>query len=363
MNKKMVQLLGIILSLCLSSFSLSPVSRAEEKARVPTTEMLALAAEYNRSVGGQTLVVMHQGNVILEEYTNGGRKDKRMMLASGTKSFNGIVALAAIEDGIITLEEKVCDSLTEWNQDPLKSQITYQHLLTLTSGLDPGPTDGKSKKLTWNQIIQLPMTGTPGKQFVYGSAHFNTFGEALQRYTKKLFGETYEQYLKRRILDPIGVKVFWGMRCKDGNPQVAGGAYMTAMDWAKFGEWVRNKGFIQDKQIIEADLFDLLTQGSEENPAYGLTWWLKEPVSKEQIKKIPLLRGDMGQIANSDWVPEDLFMAAGAGKQLLYIIPSLELVVVRQAPLGNEKYYRDMEFLSLLLRGQKLEEPVCGSKT
>jgi CubicO group peptidase (beta-lactamase class C family)/predicted dienelactone hydrolase len=339
--------------LCIFCFSIIPTSLADTSAQVPNQEMLSLAKEYNRSVGGQTLVVMHQGKVILEDYANGGKKERFMMLASGSKSFNGIVALAAIEDGIITLDEKVCDSLTEWKEDPLKSLITYRHLLTLTSGLDPGPTDGKSKKLTWDQIIHSPMTGAPGKQFVYGSTHFNTFGEALQRYTKQLFGETYEQYLKRRILDPIGVRVFWGMRCKDGNPQLAGGAYMKAMDWAKFGEWVRSNGVWNKKQIIQADLFSMLTQGSDQNPAYGLTWWLKEPVSAEQIRKIPILQSDMGYIANSDWVPEDLFMAAGAGKQLLYIIPSLELVIVRQAPLGNEKKYRDMEFLSILLRGKK----------
>ncbi|MDD4615124.1 MAG: serine hydrolase, partial [Caldisericia bacterium] len=112
MNKKMVQLLGIIVSLCLFALSFTPVSLADEKARVPTTEMLALAAEYNRAVGGQTLVVMHQGNVVLEEYTNGGRKDKLMMLASGSKSFSGVVALAAIEDGILKLDDRASTSLT-----------------------------------------------------------------------------------------------------------------------------------------------------------------------------------------------------------------------------------------------------------
>ncbi len=361
MNKKMFQMLGIVLSLFLVLTTFSPVSVAEAeegKVQVPTADMIALAAEYNRNVGGQTLVVMHQGNVLLEEYSNGGRKDKLMMLASGSKSFVGVAALAAVEDGIIQLDDRVSSSLTEWKDIGLKSQITYKHLLQLTSGLHPGPKVGRAKYLTWNQIIQLPMTGRPGEQYEYASSHFLAFGEALQRQTQKLYGETFEQYLKRRILDPIGVKVYWISRCADDNPQLAGGAYMTASDWATFGEWVRNKGLLHDKQIIEADMFDLLTQGSEENPAYGLTWWLKEPVSKEQIKKIPLLQGDMGQIANSDWIPEDLFMAAGAGKQLLYIIPSLELVVVRQAPWGNEKYYRDMEFLSLLLRGQKLEETV-----
>ena len=48
------------------------------------------------------------------------------------------------------------------------------------------------------------MTGKPGEQFEYGAYHLNTFAYALER---KLGKETFEDYLKRRLLDPIGVKV------------------------------------------------------------------------------------------------------------------------------------------------------------
>ena len=145
MKRKTEMSVSLLTALSLFCFVVPSHIQAIPSAQVPNQEMLTLAKEYNRSVGGQTLVVMHQGKVILEDYTNGGKKERFMMLASGSKSFNGIVALAAIEDGIITLDEKVSDSLTEWKEDPLKSLITYRHLLTLTSGLDPGPTDGNQE--------------------------------------------------------------------------------------------------------------------------------------------------------------------------------------------------------------------------
>lgn len=309
---------------------------ADSTARVPDQEMLSLAKEYNRKEGGQSFLVMHQGKIIGEDYPNGGSKDKSLALASGTKSFNGIVALAAIEDGIITLNEKVCDSLTEWKKDPLKSQITYQQLLTLTSGLEPG-THANTYKDTWKNVIKAPMKGKPGEQFQYGPNHLNTFGEALQRYLLMFYGETYEQYLKRRILDPIGVKLEWKGRFADSNPQLAGGSAMTARDWAKFGEWVCNRGIINGTSIISSKLFDLLTVGTKANPAYGLTWWLQTVGSSSQ---------------KNDWLPKDFFMAAGAGNQRLYIIRSLELVIVRQAPISDKYHFDDKTFLSLLLKGK-----------
>jgi len=60
----------------------------------------------------------------------------------------------------------------------------------------------------------------------------------------------------------------------------------------------------------------------------------------------------MGDIVKCAWLPEDLFMAAGAGKQRLYVIPSLQLVIVRQGDLRASRGFSDAEFLDRLLRGK-----------
>ena len=92
--------------------------------------------------------------------------------------------------------------------------------------------------------------------------------------------------------------------------------------------------------------------GTPQNPAYGLTWWLKQPMSNAVRQRIPMLRGELGDFITAAWLPSDLFMAAGAGNQRLYLIPSLHLIVVRQAALSDTAYYSDLEFLSRLLRGK-----------
>jgi len=57
----------------------------------------------------------------------------------------------------------------------------------------------------------------------------------------------------------------------------------------------------------------------------------------------------IGTFGLSRPLPGDLFLAAGAGKQRLYVIPSLKLVVVRQGDLRKGMQFRDAEFLSRLL--------------
>jgi CubicO group peptidase (beta-lactamase class C family) len=327
--------------LALSSF----IAPADDFA--PTEAALKAAGDYSNSQKGQTFVVMFDGKVVLERYDNGGAADRVQMLASGSKSFVGLAAIAAVQDKLLNLDDSVNESITEWKDDPKKARITYRQLLTLTSGLPAGERGNAVKAPAWTDIAGKPMKGMPGEQFEYGAYHLNTFAYALER---RLGKETFEAYLKRRILDPIGIKVEWRFKCEDGHPQVGGGAFVTARDWAKFGELVRQGGKCEGKEVVDSNLLAECFQGTPHNPAYGLTWWLKKEVTVEHRKKIPILSREWGEVANAHWLPADLVAACGAGKQRLYVIPFRKLVVVRQGRLNQG--FSDLEFLSLLLRGK-----------
>lgn len=317
----------------------------------PSEANMQLAWQYALRTNSQTMLVMQEGTIIFEQYANGGSASKPQLLASGSKSFNGIVAEAAVEDGLIRLDDRVADAVPTWKPDPQKSLITYRQLLTLTSGLTPGDFGGTAGLSGWNDVLAVRMVAAPGQKFDYGGNPFNAFAAALQR---KLGNETYENYLKRRILTPLGIAVLWGLRFDDGSPQVAGGAFMTARHWATLGEWVRREGDWNGKQILAKNRLAECFVGTPQNPAYGLAWWLREPVSADLIRSIPQLRDEVGSgIVTSTYLPDDLVMAAGAGKQRLYVIPSLKLIVVRQGPLQTpDAQFTDTEFLSRLLRGK-----------
>jgi CubicO group peptidase (beta-lactamase class C family) len=322
----------------------------ETKAQpsVPTVAAFDDARAYHAAFGGQALVVMHDGKILFEHYGNGGGVNVKQMLASGSKSFVGVAAVAAVEDGLIRLDDTACEAITQWKADPKKSQITYRQLLTLTSGLTPGERGAALRAPGWEEIVTKPMVADPGARFAYGAYHLNAFAYALQR---KLKGETFEAYLKRRVLDPLEITVEWRFRCADGHPQVGGGAFVTARDWAAFGEFMRQGGRWKGRQVIASERLAECLTGTRQNPAYGLTWWLRKPVPQTILRQVPILEREMGEIVSSPWLPDDLYLAAGAGKQRLYIIPSLKLVIVRQGDLRYGMRFRDAEFLHRLLLG------------
>src|SRR5262245_47690852 len=107
--------------LILVTFATSPAVFAEIKA-----SDCARAAKYSESRRGSAILVIQNGRTIFEHYANGGAANRRWPIFSGTKSVWGIAALAAVQQGLFKLDDPVSDTITEWKNDPRKSQITIR---------------------------------------------------------------------------------------------------------------------------------------------------------------------------------------------------------------------------------------------
>ncbi len=334
------------MSLLVAFALLVPAGDAATPVLAPDRAALEAAAAYSEAHRGQACLVLFDGATAFERYASGGAADRVQMLASGSKSFVGVAAAAAVQDGLLDLDDPVGDALPDWKADPLKSQITYRQLLTLTSGLTPGVRGFRHPG--WATAAALPMAGAPGEQFGYGANQLNVFALALER---TLDGERFEQYLDRRLLKPLGVRLEWRIRCADGRPQVGGGAFATARDWARFGEFVRSGGRHEGEDLVRPALLAECFRGTNPNPAYGQTWWLRAPVPAKLRRGNAIVRSEWADAADAAWLPGDLVAALGAGKQRLYVIPSRKLTIVR---LGGfpARGFEDAEFLSRLLRGR-----------
>lgn len=318
-----------------------------------------LAADYSGDNRGLSVLVIKGDKVVFEQYDNGQSADTPHMLASGTKSFVGVMAVAAIEDKLLKLDERISDTITEWKSDPRRSKITIYQLLHLISGIKGG---NLGRPPEYADAIKFEADFEPGTKFQYGPAPFQIFGEVMRR---KLLPrkEGPFDYLKRRILDPIGLKVSFWQRGAYGNPHLPSGAFLTAREWVKFGIFVKNGGKWNGKQIIPKKLLEQCFVGSKINPAYGLTFWLNarggerggdDESGTRRIPETTRISRD-GIYANG---PRDLFMAAGAAQQRLYIIPSLEMVIVRQGRLSR---FNDAEFLARILDGKTANGQVAVS--
>jgi CubicO group peptidase (beta-lactamase class C family) len=142
----------------------------------------ARAAKYSESRRGSAILVLQNGRTIFEHYANGGSANRRWPIFSGTKSFWGVAALAALHDGLFKLDDPVADTITEWKTDPHKSQITIRQLLNQTDGIEGASRLQRPTIPNRNAMaIELPVLANPGTAFIYGPSHLQIFSELLRR--------------------------------------------------------------------------------------------------------------------------------------------------------------------------------------
>lgn len=291
----------------------------------------ARAASYSEANNGQVLLVEQFGSTVHAQAIPGWSTTSTHRLASGTKSFTGVMAIAAVQDGLLILDEPASSTITEWQTDPRKSRITIRQLLAQTSGLDPNA--GWPGPDAYAAAIAAPAIAEPGTRFDYGPNHFSAFAVVMDRKVRAagVASDPFD-YLRERVFDPIGMQIGGWNTDQRGHHLWAAGAQLAADEWVKFGRLIAQRGSWTGTSVLDPVLVDSMLTGSSANPSYGLGWWLDSSPD------------DQGSRENPD-VPGDLVFAGGAGNQRLYVSRSRGVVVVR---FGEDTTFSDSEFLGLL---------------
>jgi len=289
---------------------------------------LAQAQSYAERYALQALLVDVEGEVGLELYGGGYAADKAHALYSGTKSFWGVAAVAAGEDGLLELDEPVAKTFPAWTADARKRRVTLRELLQLTSGIGFGGLGNAVP--TYEHALEVDIKDEPGERFTYGGIPLQVFGAVL---AEKLAsrGQTPHDYLRGRILAPIGVTVASWRTLRDGTRPLPTGAFMTAREWLTYGRFILANGSWNGAAVVEPQSLARCFEGSVPNPHYGLGWHLRPEI------------GAGGAI-----------YASGAGGQALYIVPSERAVIVK---FGASSRFDHATFLRRLLDGGASRAP------
>ena len=104
-------------------------SGRNECALALDTASMKAAAEYSAARRGAALLVIQNGKAIFESYPGDHSDQETHKIYSGTKGFWVLAALAAEEEGILKLDERVADTIQEWRSDDRKKHITIRQLL------------------------------------------------------------------------------------------------------------------------------------------------------------------------------------------------------------------------------------------
>ncbi len=216
---------------------------------------------------------------------------------------------------MLDIHKPVSDYLGKgWTSASLEKEnmINNLHLLTMTSGLN----DSKNL-ITKANLSYLADAGTRW-------SYHNVFQKLIDVIAAATH-QSFDDYFNTKLKQKIGMDGRW-------NQGIIFTIYhSTARSMARFGLLALNKGKWKEEQIINEDFFIQSIQSSQDiNPSYGYLWWLNGKNRYMLPGSQTIYQGSLIPSA-----PNDIYAAMGASDQRIYIIPSLNMVVVRMGKAAD----------------------------
>lgn len=299
------------------------IPRAKTQLSPAALEKIERYAQERKS---SALLVMHQGQLVLEKYWRGHDRDAYTNSMSLAKTVLSLLIGIAIAEGNIQSErDPVAQYIPEWANDD-RAHITIEDLLTMQSGLrDYEITDDPFSDIVQMYLgtdakaaaLQVPAQTPPGQTFAYTNANSQILGLVLERATGQQFG----QYLATKLWQPIGAQEaqLWLDR-PDGNAKPFCCLFARSQDWLRVGQLLLKAGKVNQQQLVPASWINKMVTPSGVEPVYGYHVWLKARTQDGPGYK---------KRATEPFLADDMFYLDGWGQQRVYVMPSQELVVVR----------------------------------
>ena len=282
----------------------------------------------------QAFIVIQDGDIRYENYFNDTQRDSMVTSFSMAKSFTSALIGIAIQEGYIhSVDDPITDYLPELaERDPRFQEITIRHLLLMASGLEyqefrPLLFNSDDVLTTYypnQRKITLENThiiDPPGQYFRYNKYHPQLLGMILERAT----GMTVTNYLQTRIWDKVGMEYdgSWSTDSQASDfEKMETGVNACAIDFAKFGVLFLNGGQWQGEQVISTVWVEESTQPLlPENYAEYYAPWFSSLPGRAYYKYMWWGMAREGSIYD--------FAAEGDKGQFIYVVPSKNLVIVR----------------------------------
>ena len=244
----------------------------------------------------RAVLVLKDGRIVAQRYGDGYHENTRFISWSMAKTVTAVMIGMLAADGRLRLDEGV--PIPAWQRPgDARGEITLRQLLQMRSGLkhveDGDPPyetdtvrmlflDGRDNMAAYAEA--QPLEEEPGKRWEYSLATTVILADLAARALTTSTdpaerARAVSDYLKTRLFDPLGMKSM--VPEFDAAGTLIGGSLIhgTARDWARFGEFMRNRGAVQGAQLVPSSWIDFMTAPSPANPGYGAQIWLNRPQS------------------------------------------------------------------------------------
>lgn len=270
--------------------------------------------------GMKSVILGRNGMIAVEEYFNYGGIDVPHDVRSVTKSVMGLLIGIAIREGIIqSTDQTVGEFLlnTELTTlDSAKANITIEHLLTMSCGLEWHELEGGDSYSEWinatdpvEWFFNQSFIHTPGEGFNYNTASTHILSVILEQEARS----SSLEFARTHLFTPMGIEQsYWTtVAGKERHNNGGAGLQITSRAMFDIGNLMLNQGVWNGEQIVPSEWVNQSV--SEKNDTgnihpygthYGYLWWVGQAVGY------------------------DLFYAMGWGGQFIVCVPDLDFVVV-----------------------------------
>ncbi|WP_159102679.1 serine hydrolase domain-containing protein [Flectobacillus major] len=236
-----------------------------------------------------SIVVIKNGNLLIEEYFNGENRYSLHDPRSVGKSFASTMTGIAINEGFIKSDSQTISGfyqLTQFqNFTQSKGNATIKDLLTMSSGFDGndevdnsvGNEENMYTTEDWVKFtLDLPYQDSLKEKWHYFTAGVVLLGDILNKTVPK----GLEKYADEKLFKPLGISNYKWQYTPQNVPNTAGGIQMNALDFAKYGQLYKNGGIWNSQQIlsktwVEQSLNKQKQILGRDNEYYGYLFWNK----------------------------------------------------------------------------------------
>lgn len=340
----------------------------DRKQATIAAEALDQAREYaaaNRSIA---LLVWQGGQLQLASYFKGGEQDT-FASRSLAKPMTAVAVGRAIERGDIrSLDQPISDFISEWRNDPERSKIRVRHLLDMRSGLLPQAVATTAEDVLnraylhprHDEVIlrEYPLVHEPGSRYEYN----NATSELVALLIKRATGRRYAEFLSTEVLQPLGAMGGDVWVNRPGGTAHSGCCLLLPPEsWLRLGLLLMNDGVWQGKRLLPAGYVDEMRRGTAQNPYYGLGVYVGgRYIERRGFANPERDRPELRVFHSEPYLADDVFLFDGNANQVVYLIPSADMVIVRvgQPPPKAEGKEWDNSYLpNVLLRGWLSQSP------
>ena len=305
--------------------------------------LAVVAAPQPRLGETRAVVIIHRGKLVTERYMPGYGPDTRLLSWSMAKSVTHAMVGIAVRKGLVDIDKPMGNP--RWPAGDPRAQIPWRNWLNMVDGQDYheiGVTDqtrsdaakmlyGPGRLDVAGYSASLPLVHPPATHWNYNSAGVNLIADALGRvFAPGAVGAErrarMSAAMQAELFAPIGMTSAQPEFDATGNFVGSAFVYATARDWARFGLLYLRDGVWQDKRILPEHWVDFARTKTPvaDCDVYGAGFWI-----------IPAAGRGKPQSALTPDGPRDLFVAQGHEGQLVVIVPSKDLVVVRLGHLAD----------------------------